>query len=330
VGYPFGKRIEGLSVTGVDPQPAPPLGGDPRYKYNGKELDEEKGLDWLAYGARYYDPEIGRWHVVDPAGEFYVGYIYIMNSPIVDQDKDGKNGGKFESLYLAKRVLNSSNMEREINMISEGDRVVAPYVIGAGTLFFLGVAVYAYAPAIYVAGMSTYNWASTVTISTAGYLQSYYAANTIGVNSALITGYTSGLGTYLSNPNADFFDVSQSFALGFSLSVPSIGFNATPFAEKLPIIASSIYGSVASAASQFATYGEVDARTMVFSGIVSGGLKGITTKGFYSSHREMRLSESSGTPVPVLQTRATYTVISKSFYNWVYSMIGVPKSEDPE
>jgi uncharacterized protein RhaS with RHS repeats len=40
--YPFGMRIAGLSQAVDDP--------DPRYKYNGKELDEEKGLDWLAYG----------------------------------------------------------------------------------------------------------------------------------------------------------------------------------------------------------------------------------------------------------------------------------------
>jgi RHS repeat-associated protein len=71
--YPFGMRIEGLSQTVDDP--------DPRYKYNGKELDEEKGLNWLAYGARYYDPEIGRWHVVDPADQFWSGYTYGPNSP---------------------------------------------------------------------------------------------------------------------------------------------------------------------------------------------------------------------------------------------------------
>jgi RHS repeat-associated protein len=71
--YPFGMRIAGLSQAVDDP--------DPRYKYNGKELDEEKGLDWLAYGARYYDPEIGRWHVVDPVDQFWSGYAYGPNSP---------------------------------------------------------------------------------------------------------------------------------------------------------------------------------------------------------------------------------------------------------
>jgi RHS repeat-associated protein len=79
--YPFGMRIAGLSETVDDP--------DPRYKYNGKELDEEKGLNWLAYGARYYDPEIGRWHVVDPVDQFWSGYTYGPGDPINGNDPDG-------------------------------------------------------------------------------------------------------------------------------------------------------------------------------------------------------------------------------------------------
>jgi RHS repeat-associated protein len=80
--YPFGMRITGLSQTVDDP--------DPRYKYNGKELDEEKGLDWLAYGARYYDPEIGRWHVVDPAGQYWNSYSYGGNNSLNGLDPDGR------------------------------------------------------------------------------------------------------------------------------------------------------------------------------------------------------------------------------------------------
>jgi RHS repeat-associated protein len=56
--YPFGKRMPNLSSENAD--------GEARYKYNGKELDDEHGLNWLAYGARYYDPEIGRWHACPP------------------------------------------------------------------------------------------------------------------------------------------------------------------------------------------------------------------------------------------------------------------------
>ncbi len=47
-----------------------------KYLYNGKELQDELGLDWYHYGSRYYDPALGRWHVVDPLAS-----DYVYNSP---------------------------------------------------------------------------------------------------------------------------------------------------------------------------------------------------------------------------------------------------------
>jgi RHS repeat-associated protein len=63
-----------------------------RFRYTGKERDEETGLYY--HGARYYAPWLGRWTSADPIG---VGdglnlYVYAGNSPIVVRDKNGMQG----------------------------------------------------------------------------------------------------------------------------------------------------------------------------------------------------------------------------------------------
>ena len=62
------------------------------YKYNGKELDAKKGLNWYDYGARHYDVALGRLTIVDPSAENYFNsspYAYCGNSPINRIDPDG-------------------------------------------------------------------------------------------------------------------------------------------------------------------------------------------------------------------------------------------------
>ena len=79
--YPFGGVFAGT-------------GNVQAYKYNGKELDAKKGLNWYDYGARMYDAGLGRWHVVDPMAEKYRGmspYAYCNNSPTINVDLDGKD-----------------------------------------------------------------------------------------------------------------------------------------------------------------------------------------------------------------------------------------------
>jgi len=68
-------------------------GTENRYRYNGKELHQEFDLGLYDYGARMYDPSIGRWGVVDPAADLLETsspYVYALNNPIIYVDEDGE------------------------------------------------------------------------------------------------------------------------------------------------------------------------------------------------------------------------------------------------
>ena len=68
------------------------VGEENRYRYNGKELNEELGL--YDYGARWYDPAVARWTSTDPLAETahsisMTPYHYVANNPIRNLDPDG-------------------------------------------------------------------------------------------------------------------------------------------------------------------------------------------------------------------------------------------------
>ncbi|MEL7122967.1 MAG: RHS repeat-associated core domain-containing protein [Bacteroidota bacterium] len=66
--------------------------GSNNYRYNGKELNEDFGLNWHDYGARWYDAAIGRFGVIDRFAENFANYStysYASNNPIKSIDING-------------------------------------------------------------------------------------------------------------------------------------------------------------------------------------------------------------------------------------------------
>tara|TARA_R110000765_G_scaffold424064_1_gene533969 strand:+ start:11984 stop:18160 length:6177 start_codon:yes stop_codon:yes gene_type:complete len=86
--YPFGLKHKGYNNVITSTNPAQ------KYKYNGKEFQDELGLNMYDYGARMYDPALGRWFVNDKLADDEMQidkspYAYSWNSPVSLNDPDG-------------------------------------------------------------------------------------------------------------------------------------------------------------------------------------------------------------------------------------------------
>ncbi|MDR1762998.1 MAG: hypothetical protein LBR64_03440 [Dysgonamonadaceae bacterium] len=98
--YPFGQTM--AISTGQGAQP---------YKFTGKELDLENGLNLYDFEARTYDPSVGRFTSVDLAAEKYYSispYAYCFNNPFRLIDPDGKKPTALEAAYIARHVYSGS------------------------------------------------------------------------------------------------------------------------------------------------------------------------------------------------------------------------------
>ncbi len=119
--YPFGMNIAGLSSANSSPEN--------KYKYNGKELQDEFELDWYDYGARFYDAALGRWHSVDPKAEEYYSqspYHFSGNNPIYYVDDNGMNydGYTIDDEGNINRVNDTGGDEYDV-LYTENDYNVA-------------------------------------------------------------------------------------------------------------------------------------------------------------------------------------------------------------
>ena len=116
--YPFGLTLSS-TAAGANEQP---------YKYNTKELERHFGLETYEYGARQYDPQIGRFKGIDLYAEKYTyesPYVYAGNNPVKNIDVGGKYkmDAKQASQYSVLSNYLQNNVQSDIvrsNHIMEG------------------------------------------------------------------------------------------------------------------------------------------------------------------------------------------------------------------
>ena len=127
---------------------------DNKYKYNGKEeqrkeFADESGLDWMDYGARMYDEQVGRWNSLDPLCGYFVsvsGLVFDVNEPINRHDPSGRavekiNGGLsfdgVDAIDAARSIMNSFGVGGT-SKVEEGNQNEGPadeHTNGAGQKF---------------------------------------------------------------------------------------------------------------------------------------------------------------------------------------------------
>ena len=110
-------------------------GDGTNYLFTGKPLDEGTGLYY--FGARYYDPGIGRWYVPDPAGQYFSPYVYCGSSPVVLTDDDGSFAQSIPVIISAYKIYTTARTAYHIyNSWKEGGFGAAFSAFVRGTISY--------------------------------------------------------------------------------------------------------------------------------------------------------------------------------------------------
>lgn len=126
---PWGVRLNGTGTVNSYPN---------RWELQGKEKESTFNLNRVDFGARVYNPTIGRWDKVDPLADQRVWistYNYVQNNPITRIDPDGAfddyamlDDGRVELIKRTKdnfdRLTASNGNEIKINKVKSTDGTI--------------------------------------------------------------------------------------------------------------------------------------------------------------------------------------------------------------
>jgi|GEM_PF-2395449 len=80
--YPYGLVHSGEFISGE--------AAANNYKFQGKEWQNESNFGTYDFGARMYDPAVGRWFSTDPQNQFDSSYLAFANNPVTRIDPTGE------------------------------------------------------------------------------------------------------------------------------------------------------------------------------------------------------------------------------------------------
>ena len=116
IGNPWGLELKGLGFQHGSMKAN-------KYLYQGNELLDDQNLNLYDYGARYFDPVIGRWTSVDPMASersWLSPYNYVQNNPMLRIDPDGRLDDYYSIVNDELVYLGNDGQGSNIRLVSEG------------------------------------------------------------------------------------------------------------------------------------------------------------------------------------------------------------------